>query len=33
LIARIKLDGNGLGMTLNPSQTRLYVARESTGYR
>ena len=29
LIARIKLDGNALGMTLNNSQTRLYVAQDN----
>jgi len=29
LIKRIKLDGNGLGMTLNESQTRLYVAQDN----
>src|SRR5262245_7000791 len=29
LIQRIKLDGNGLGMTLNASQTRLYVAQDN----
>ena len=27
LIRRVKLDGNGLGMTLNAAQTRLYVAQ------
>src|SRR6185436_1003480 len=29
LIKRIKLDGNGLGMTLNASQSRLYVAQDN----
>ena len=29
LIKRIKLDGNGLGMTLNESQSRLYVAQDN----
>jgi DNA-binding beta-propeller fold protein YncE len=29
LIKRIKLDGNALGMTLNPSQSRLYVAQDN----
>src|SRR5262249_7152576 len=29
LIGRIKLDGNGLGMTLDASQTRLYVAQDN----
>jgi YVTN family beta-propeller protein len=29
LIKRIKLDGNGLGMALNKSQTRLYVAQDN----
>jgi YVTN family beta-propeller protein len=29
LITRIKLDGNGLGMTLNASQSRLYVAQDN----
>jgi YVTN family beta-propeller protein len=29
LIKRIKLDGNGLGMTLDESQTRLYVAQDN----
>jgi YVTN family beta-propeller protein len=29
LIARIKLDGNGLGMTLDQSQSRLYVAQDN----
>ena len=29
LIKRIKLDGNGLGMTLNKSQDRLYVAQDN----
>jgi YVTN family beta-propeller protein len=29
LIARIKLDGNALGMTLNRAQTRLYVAQDN----
>jgi len=29
LIKRIKLDGNGLGMTLNKAQTRLYVAQDN----
>jgi YVTN family beta-propeller protein len=30
LIKRIKLDGNGLGMTLNKAQTRLYVAQDNS---
>jgi len=29
LVTRIKLDGNGLGMTLDASQTRLYVAQDN----
>ena len=29
LIKRIKLDGNGLGMTLNKAQTRLFVAQDN----
>lgn len=29
LIGRVKLDGNGLGLTLNPAQTMLYVAQEN----
>ncbi len=29
LVARIKLDGNALGMTLNAAQTRLYVAQDN----
>ena len=29
LITRIKLDGNGLGMTLDASQSRLYVAQDN----
>ena len=29
LIKRIKLDGNALGMTLNESQSRLYVAQDN----
>jgi DNA-binding beta-propeller fold protein YncE len=29
LIKRIKIDGNGLGMTLNNSQSRLYVAQDN----
>ncbi|HEY4038627.1 MAG TPA: alkaline phosphatase family protein, partial [Burkholderiaceae bacterium] len=29
LIKRIKLDGNGLGMTFNKSQARLYVAQDN----
>jgi len=29
LIKRIKLDGNGLGMTLDPTQTTLYVAQDN----
>src|SRR5262245_18666322 len=29
LIKRIKLDGNGLGMTLDESQSRLYVAQDN----
>ena len=29
LIKRIKLDGNGLGMTLNASQSKLYVAQDN----
>jgi YVTN family beta-propeller protein len=29
LITRIKLDGNGLGMTFNKSQSRLYVAQDN----
>jgi YVTN family beta-propeller protein len=29
LIKRIKLDGNGLGMTLDASQSRLYVAQDN----
>ncbi len=29
LIQRIKLDGNGLGMALNPAQTTLYVAQDN----
>src|SRR5215471_3817533 len=29
LIKRIQLDGNGLGMTLNTSQSRLYVAQDN----
>ena len=29
LISRIKLDGNGQGMTLNAAQTRLYVAQDN----
>jgi YVTN family beta-propeller protein len=30
LITRIKLDGNALGMTLNKSQSRLYVAQDNS---
>jgi YVTN family beta-propeller protein len=29
LIARVKLDGNALGMTMNGSQSRLYVAQDN----
>ena len=29
LVGRIKLDGNGLGMALNPAQTTLYVAQDN----
>ena len=29
LIKRIKLDGNALGMTLDESQSRLYVAQDN----
>jgi hypothetical protein len=28
-LTRIKLDGNGLGMTLDQSQSRLYVAQDN----